>query len=169
MSDKEDVLQQLFDANRRLKELEEALKAENALLTQYYDLAASRYDSITRLESKLSAALVERDQAKYGEQDVQNQLNGALGRLDSCLEGQEALKAQTVRIRAALTDERREGVDTEQIAKELVGRLDSATSVLLRLKQFLNDERWGTINYMEGSEVYRHLREHADLIDSVVE
>ena len=38
----------------RIAALEEALKAENALLTQYYDLAASRYDTIARLESKLN-------------------------------------------------------------------------------------------------------------------
>lgn len=44
------------------------------------DLAARR-KTITELESKLQAALVERDQARYGEQDLQNQLDSAHSRL----------------------------------------------------------------------------------------
>jgi hypothetical protein len=51
-------------------------------------------------------------------------------RLSACLEGQEVLKAQTVRIRAALTDEVRDGVDTEEIARELRYRLDAALGAL---------------------------------------
>lgn len=49
-------------------------------------------------------------------------------KLSSCLEGQEALKAQTVRIRKALAGDGHdpgEGVDTEALAIDLVGRLDS--------------------------------------------
>jgi hypothetical protein len=45
-------------------------------------LAAER---IIELERKLESLTTERDQARYGEQDLQNQLDNAHARLEGCL------------------------------------------------------------------------------------
>lgn len=52
-------------------------------------------------------------------------------------DGQERLKDQTVRIRRALTDERREGVDTEQIAKEVRARAEKAEAEVHRMRELV--------------------------------
>ena len=128
----------------RIAELESKLDRYEHLLATAYQLAGlvgapvrfldayALHDEKADIESLLPADFSELDEFK-----------ALQSRLDSCLEGQEALKAQTVRIRAALTDERREGVDTEQIAKELVGRLGTAERLLSGAR---NDMvQWGVL------------------------
>ena len=40
--------------------------------------------------------------------------------------------------------------------------------VLLEVRAILDDERWGTIDYMDGSDVYRDLERGKEIIDDAI-
>lgn len=102
-------------------------------------------------ESKLSAALVERDQARYGEQDLQNQLDSAHSRLDK-LHDELGLRGQLIE-----TLEQQNGANIERCG-ELQSRLSAA----------LNWARAGlTSNADDGAD--EALREIDALLGGVVE
>ena len=81
-------------------------------------------------------------------------------RLAAVLEGQDSLKAQTVRIRAALGGSTRDtpnGLtgDTEDIARDCYKRLAAAEGLVpegWRIKQTLSNP-WGTEHYAELSQI----------------
>jgi len=94
--------------------------------------------TIKELQSRLQA--IEK-QAGDATEYVLAQINAELrGRLQAVLEGQDALKEQTVRIRRALTDDRSDERDTEEIARTLAYRLSSCEKALVAVIRQIREE-----------------------------